>query len=687
MSCPLTEYLRCLRPDGELTAEAYEEAREHLRRLLYRELTRRGLWLAPPRYLGIVGERWPGDTLEDLVSECYVAIFIHRLKYLEAALCAEQCVDGLIKSCVRHFVHDRQRHNDPIGYKLYKLVTLSLERLAQRGLLQWAPAGKISNRTVCAFGEIPQKVEATDLQEAIHRLNEDLWPELIVAQGAGRSGLEPRLDHHIAGLKQRAHAFMFRDLIEPLKRDTRTRWAEAVGTELANWAIPDASHDVLHLFDLQDCVRRRIEEEEIDDRLNLYRLWSFLFNYAIGINPSPVAAKAEKSDSPPSALGLEKALGLSRYRITGLKETLAEMIDACRAAVSENGGVSLGPKGPTRMDTQKDLRAETLRAVAEWAAERSEITSSSRPPAPGDLFALPGDGDLLLSWLAVELRDDGKVLVIPVDTSPDAGSRDVQLRAPVGSPSTVRCGVEARVELETIHSGQRLETLPAEPFARVLDLRKAMANGSVTVTPWQQDIDEDAEYREHLAELAARCSQLEGAERKVDPSSPSGGTVPFARPRASRRTLALAAMLILGLGSLVLWQRDRISKLEDHLEPAPYANLPFIWLTAEEPVRGPEDTLDIPIDARRQAFVLEISTPEYYPRYRVELAGKEPLQPVWSSDALVKTGSEISFDIPPSMLSTGEHEIKIYGLRESADPVLLETYSLWIRLLDRPASP
>ncbi|MEM7356455.1 MAG: hypothetical protein AAF657_36910, partial [Acidobacteriota bacterium] len=502
MATDLDKYLRSLEPDRELTAEAYEGARDALLHLLRKELQRRGLWERPPRYLGILEERWPGEAIAELVSECYVAIFVDRLGRLKNRTLVEPDVNGLIVLCVRNFVQDRQSGNDPLGHKLYELLGESLERLANAGRLRLIPAGKVLNDTICAFGEGQDGGPETDLELQVRAINDDLWPELIFAQGRARSGLEARLDEHIAELAATAEIFLFRDLIVPLKRDARVRWKEGLAAEVAGWA-DSATED--GLSDLGDCVRRRIEQEKPKDQEGLRRLWAFLCDYALGSNPSPVAEKAEKSGRPPTALGLEKALGDSRHRIAGFKQALGKMIDQCRSTVS--GKVSVRSQveaGLGRMGHHKQLRSATRRALSTWSAQRAKIDAEPRTPRPGDTWVFPGGSSPLVEWLVVEEVAGGQFLVVAVDDRPGAGSQDVALHPPVSGLASVRCAVDARLDASAFESAQRTGRLADDVLRQVIEKRASLGDRSIAASPMEQEVDDDPAYRRRLAELH-RC--------------------------------------------------------------------------------------------------------------------------------------------------------------------------------------
>ena len=86
-----SQYVRVLAESGQQPSEElFETVWRRLRHALRGELTRRGLWNLPPRFVGISGSpRWNGENdgpLEELTADCYQFIFIARAQSLYAQL-------------------------------------------------------------------------------------------------------------------------------------------------------------------------------------------------------------------------------------------------------------------------------------------------------------------------------------------------------------------------------------------------------------------------------------------------------------------------------------------------------------------------------------------------------------------------------------------------------------------------
>lgn len=360
MISDLTEYVRSLGPGGEPpNSTDYQAARELLRAELVRAMVRRGLWNAPPRYLGVPGANlWTRDLLDELVSDCYAELFLRRLPALKNQLLVRDDLGGVIVRCARNFLHDRQRDNDPLGYKVYEVLRDSLRRLQEAGTLRIGgtrrtgslAAGRvrIHNGTVCEFPSAASVREPAqvDLEARVRSWNDELWPDLITAQGRARSRVRERLDTFVARLGEAGlKAFLFKDLAEPMKSDVRTRWSEelvALAEEMISTNDPEGGPD---FRELRDCVLEKLEGEPADRRDELRKLWLFLWSYAAGLNRSEVAAKADKGGKAPANLGLAEELDIARHRIPALKRTLRTLIRACHSAVSRKAPVKETERG------------------------------------------------------------------------------------------------------------------------------------------------------------------------------------------------------------------------------------------------------------------------------------------------------------------------------------------------------
>lgn len=351
-----TRYLRALDPRGEPGAEAFDEMWQALRNALVCELQRRALWTSPPSYLGVYGweswqeeERGPGRTesaLEELLTDCYTFIFLKRLPRLQAQLELKPNVDGFVFLYLRNYLHDRQRHCDPLGFRIFKVLRTAVREAVARGELQvLGEDARIVNETLLAAtaGEAPGRVSgADDLRPIVERWNDDLLPDLVTAGGTRHRLLLGGLRRRLLALEvEGVRVVRFKDLADTVKNDVRLRWAALYDTGEGE-SVPEAGGErarVVRLIEparrpeemdsfrkLTRCVADLLErlDESARTRHYLQTLWGFLCTYASGEGPEHL----------PSNRRLSGVLCIPRERFPGLWETLGRLMRSCQAALS-----------------------------------------------------------------------------------------------------------------------------------------------------------------------------------------------------------------------------------------------------------------------------------------------------------------------------------------------------------------
>jgi hypothetical protein len=253
-----TAFVRCLQGPATPDADLFHDAWHGLRAELVKELKRRGLWQSPPSYLGVCGwERWDSEApasgtthrragaLGELVADCYAFIFVDRLQSLKRHLEDKPEIDGLIRLNVRHFLHERQKEHDPLGFRLFELLQEAVEDAVSSGALHLlAGDRKVRNDTLLGFdpeAELPST--SLDLEPVVTLWNDRLMPALVTARSRQQAAVVQQLRDCILELPRHGvAAFRFRDLLTPLKKDARRRWAALLdeGEEGAVAASPDA---------------------------------------------------------------------------------------------------------------------------------------------------------------------------------------------------------------------------------------------------------------------------------------------------------------------------------------------------------------------------------------------------------------------------------------------------------------
>ena len=345
-----TAFVRRLSADGARLDEAtFDRLWTALRAALAAELRRRSLWEGRPSHLGIFGaERWPRgpggagpDPLEELTAECYIFIFVDRMRALRAQLEVKENIDGLVILNIRHFLYQRQKDHDPLGFQVFDAMRTAVRRALDSGTLEvLAGDPRIRNETVLGFRGAGGGAERSevDLAALVREWNDELLPDLVTAYGRGRQPVLGDLQKRIEELRERGiEAIRFKDLIDPLKDDVRARWAELMeqearevgGEDKDRWAAgsgiarPDLRFEDRDAFRaLVDCVSERVAgcEQGAATCRHLERLWGFLRIWAV---------EAGSRETLPSRRRLAALLGIPRDGLPALYGYLQRQVEAC----------------------------------------------------------------------------------------------------------------------------------------------------------------------------------------------------------------------------------------------------------------------------------------------------------------------------------------------------------------------
>ncbi|MCK5716116.1 MAG: hypothetical protein KAH77_01405 [Thiomargarita sp.] len=150
-----------------------QEMFEHLKQDLRSVLKKRGLWNAPPKYLGyLYFESWVKadprnpDPLHDIAVDCYFFICT-RISSLRKQLKIKENIDGLISLDIAHFITERQQKPDPEGYAIGSNVKKTISHLIEVGKIQCV--GKLNKNTILTFSNT-NTIEPSDKQ--------DLWDNI-----------------------------------------------------------------------------------------------------------------------------------------------------------------------------------------------------------------------------------------------------------------------------------------------------------------------------------------------------------------------------------------------------------------------------------------------------------------------------------------------------------------------------
>jgi len=366
-------------------------------------------------------------------------------------------------------------------------------------------------------------------------------------------------------------------------------------------------------------------------------------------------------------------------------------------------------------DPRERVREGLGEALARLGRERAQAEGRGPEPWPGDLFLLPETAAFPVEWLLVERERQGRCRVAAADATPILGCADVALPPEAAAgPLSVRCAVEAAVEIESLRRGERTGTLAAEDLDRVRRKRAELAAGAVADPRLGPQGEPDPEYEDWLDEvlLPARAAL-----------SPAPREEPVPERRRLRTAIVAVALLFLlallgvsgfawryeqgerqaqkeirrleaerrqaqaaelreekELQRVIAEHRQQLQALQaaeaKHMEelrartaPLPVAprrtplqllvNLPYATLYPGE-TRGAVKEIALPAGTTYLFALLSVGEEPPYPEYRLEVSG----QGAWSVPGLhLLPSQEVSVALPRALLGDGNYTLRLYGIR------------------------
>ena len=655
-----THYLRAI-GDGETypETELFDGLLASLCRALVSELRQRALWNLPPQYLGVVGSCWSDeDTLQDLLLQCYEYVFIDRLPCLKKQLAVRDNIDGLIFRSIRNFLHDTQKHHDPLGARIFQITRSAIQHLLdQHRLHRLDGPSRLANRTVLSFTRWRSSDDLVPprLLDQVIAWNTDLLPELITAHHL--EDVIQRLAEHIATLPEEGvEIFRFVDLVEPLKADARQRWAALAPTvdDEASSAVVHAlapgqefehRKDFLQLLRCTSSILERLEKTE-KTKEYLRRLWSYLHQWS---------TEKEGQETTPSDSQLGEMLDIPRKRLPELRSALGDVVKACQHH-TQSGEFRVRK---TREERREALRQDTATAAARWKL----LPPLDRPPELGDTLVLPKPLDLPVEWLVVDRREN-RLQVVPIDNHPGLGSDDLDL----DEVRFIRGGAARWLPTESFAKGTPTGQVGSDVVEKLSSL------GTSESSTWDQQVeDNDPDYRFWMGALN---------DEQTDPSSvstiESSATLthvtPFrpkqklpestSRSQWGREWMALAAALVAVLGFTFL-------------RPAPSETpTPFVQRSGDtsavrfgEVTRGSVHGVEV-VEGEETVVYLELLRAKHYPHYRVEV-----IQPngetTWTSEP-IEADLELILVLPVGSLEPGAYGVRLFGIEPGGEEHLID---------------
>ncbi len=601
MSSVFTDYARLLASGDLPDSASYSAICKSLRGPLVHKLRTRGLWDAPPSYLGVLGgTSWEqDDLLDELVSDCYIYIFVRRLPGLLRQLRIRSNIDGLVFRNIQNFLHDRQKKNDPLGFRVFVVLESALQQAVDaRRLFILENGPKIRNDTVFGFNPWtqPGSIPSIGFGPHISRWNDDLMPDLIWARGKSRKKIESSLQDYVANLSDKGiEGFRFRDLIDPMKSDIRLRSSILLreqssssseeGEDLFTFippVLPDADIATRQGFQaLTHCLEQKIGQQKgqkkTRDRLRL------LLALIMGR-----AQSGERTTL--SNLAIASLLDFPKDSVRGLQRRLRGLADDCwqvvfgQVPVRGSRGLSFpttkslaDQEGHVHMNPQnhaEQQRRQTAEAAARFLQKENEVQRSTQPPTLGDIFLFRETASYGVEWLVVEaaLQNEERLLVVPVDDNALIGSRDVETWDGVGSPLSIRCDFGVWLGLEAFDLEMRTGSVPSEVLGEVQQKRAAISAEAVEGTVLEEETDDDPAYEEWMAEVLGPAREVLSGMSTAEHPKPQRTTWHSFRWATLSSPIGLAALILFlvsgGLLGSFVTQQHKIGTLESDLSQA-----------------------------------------------------------------------------------------------------------------------
>ena len=536
-----------------------------LRAWVRRALQRRGMWNRRPVYLGILGDgAWvtpetadgkgaprgmTRDSLDELVQEVYVEIFVKRARHLRRYIRQGRAIEALVRRAVDQAIHDRQKARDPLGQRLYQWLRSAVHKGLESGEIRLRDGGsrnevcaaKIEASTVLYFGPdgSEAEVETTwqDLELHARRWNDELFVDWLTAKGQDSELVVGRLALLLMGLAQSGVTQVrFQVLVEALTRDTRSRlavlfsqwqpmsraWSTGDGSDVAKaWDDPRRISEAQDRFQsLAGCVEQRIDgvDGQRRTREQMRRLWRLLGVWARAMATGPGSsddhrlADLFKGDGFPSDRELGRLLDLRHDRVKDLMTRLKVEIGSCLESTRPSSMTAVGAVGAvdasealvSTEDLGKHLLAQTLEAAASLgdSAVSGEVAESAEV-AVGALCVLDPTGPDI-EWLVLGSEEEHRLLV-PVDSEPWLGSKDAAVPGEPGLTARLGLGFWAPAgELDVNVVG----TVPAAGLEALRRRRFRVLDGLVEAEDQAWEVDVDPDYGLWMGDLERARTRL-----------------------------------------------------------------------------------------------------------------------------------------------------------------------------------
>jgi hypothetical protein len=300
------------------------------------------------------------------------------------------------------------------------------------------------------------------------------------------------------------------------------------------------------------------------------------------------------------------------------------------------------PRHPRRMASSLDRSARL---------EKELRTRQGRPPAPGDLFVLRATAGLPVEWALLERRNDGKLLAVPADAGPPAGTNDVEVPADApGGPLSLRCRLSLWLDAALFEPELASGVIGEESVAEALQRVRQIESGILEDSPLAEEVDAGPEYQDWIRDVSEQAWALASKARPTPRLRSSGGS----SWTVVHQLAAALAVLAIGLSVWVVQLRREVDRLSEPLFDIPSEEV-FLGGTT----RG-DRTFEVPRDATHVLLLLVVDSLIEAPEGRFEIRN---LQGKWvwgnRSPVSLTPGGEFRVLLPRHKLPDGLYRVRL----------------------------
>jgi len=168
------------------------------------------------------------------------------------------------------------------------------------------------------------------------------------------------------------------------------------------------------------------------------------------------------------------------------------------------------------------LRQEATKIARKQSLLEAELSQCPNYPQPGDIFVFAHPKTMGLQWVILSAAEPQRLLIVPADDVAMVGSTDIDLPAPaLCSPLTLRCRQSLWIRATDFDMNLRVGLLETWHRLRALEKVKQIAEGKLISSVSQQQMDDEHDYKEWMAQVNEGRHVLEQSLKPIIPAESS----------------------------------------------------------------------------------------------------------------------------------------------------------------------